>query len=349
MHELASGSHDSAVKQAACGALTVLVPKLSRAETGLFSEYLFPLCLSLEDPIVVSLAAVLAGEAIRLSQPDEGGKKRKAIGMFIARVVTHACNKQWYPALAKNINIFQFVTDPPALLQQHLGELVSTAPLSFPENACLMPTALNWILHAMYDPQCASSVDVVLALLNLLFQTLKSLRVNESSAQKAQLVTAIVSVLPLLSHWSFPVREEATIFLTRIDQLSPLDQFVFLRTYLPKGCRVLSDLHSYSFAPMKRSEYEEAVLKGIFTKHIRVENLKIEKLRVPPTRQESELSISSPGLVSHSISVSVGNPFFEAPRPLVAQKFSNVDKSVVEACITEADFYSKENNLCSPC
>ena len=300
MHELVvSPWENDTVKKSACDCLLNLVKRLGNTETGLFSEYLFPLCLGLDEPMAVSLAGGLAGEAIRLSQPDKEGKKVKAISMFVERIIMHAWAKQWFSTLAEEIDVFKYLVKED-VFRDKLAELIFRAPMEISNSilsllplirrsSSLIKTTVTSMFEVIFH--AGSSIEIIVNLIHALSAIVDSLNVeNKSFTVKAQVVSIASTAMPLLRHWSHAVRNSSLNFLisTCGNKLNLVDQFVFLRTSLPEGCSTLVDLLRVPPSPLSRSDYEQASL---------------------PT-QKPDL----PAPAFHSLSVPVLNAQFRSPR-----------------------------------
>lgn len=308
MHDLILSTSDPLVKVAGSECLSNrVVNRLQKTETGLFSEYLFPLCLGLDHPCSVPLAAAMAAEAVRLSasQADQESKKLIAIGMFAERVVMQALGKGWYVALAEGIEILNFVKKKD-FLRERFSEILMRAPLECAKKFTTINIPIPYLTACVFQhlERHDTSVETTLGLVSGLASVI------ENRDKKSDLIDFCIPLIRLLEHWSAPVRNfcRKILICTLSEKLTLVDQFVFLRKYLPKGCRTLPDILHHRFIPISKSQYEQSLSGGS------------SAIVSVPARQESAQSVSSsPGLVTHSISVQVLNPLFQSPRPLLLQ------------------------------
>ena len=286
----------SSVKTRAVECMSVLVCRLTKAETGLFSEYLFPLCLQVDHPAVVSLAAVMTREAVRLAKPDEGGKKLAAIKMFAEKFILNSV--RFRQSLFESADIFELVPEELLLGQLELaldseGNVRSAALSAVPKIVLFAKNRTK--IAEFLSPKTPSDSP---ANLNALIRGLAA--VLKSACEDKPLVVEIVKKLVEFTRHPVPLLREAAVHALVHDAgsvLSPVDQFVFLRYVLPKGCRTLVDL-VLARRPSDENNY-------LFTSRVNVER----------SVSESTLTTTSPPLgATHILQVQVVNKHFSAPR-----------------------------------
>lgn len=258
VHELlVSAGSEPAVKDLAVDVVISLVSSLQKAETGLFSEYLFPVCFSVDSVTVVKLATHLTAAAVRLSQPDEGLKKLAAIRNFCDRFISFVLAKKsddWTTALLENVTMFNVFGDTKQLI-----EFLSAHAAEIAGNEITRPALLPAISHIMTLTTCVRMKQLLVnAISPFLFTDDPGLVIKGiqavgqivggsatlSSTEKAFTASAVSVILPFLFHPICAVRRTAERVLVRGVNFSSVDQFVFLRAALPKGCRTLIDLAS---------------------------------------------------------------------------------------------------------
>ena len=339
---IASPTEDPGVRTRAMGCMATLVRRLTFAETGLFSEYLFPLCLAVDLPAAVTLAAALAAEAVRLSQPDEGQRKLTAIRMFAERIVSTAFSRNHVLEIVTNWRMFS-IFDRKANKEVFDDLLTVRLPAiaTHPEEAsrttfCVETESLVKILTPI-------QIDAIL--LPLLVDCLRDTEVSVVAAAVKGLgdvakppcpmatVTAVAShLIPFLRHPYALVRSQAEqVLIESIGaSVTPVDQFVFLRHLLPAGCRTLLDLPA-AIQPISLSAYDRlsnGVNEAWLTTLTSAEREGVQALLpyvptskpVPRLLRGKSSSVSEHGMLvtgqhSTALSVQVVNPWYPSPTP----------------------------------
>jgi serine/threonine protein kinase len=247
VHDLASGASDWKVRARAMGVIGELVGIMESAETGLFSEYLFPLCLvpnppeSLSDSIL-RLAVDLVTAATRLSLPDPGGKRLEAIRMFADRVVEVGLSRGWKRAISKNLQIFKNSTQN---FQQCMYEFAPDELMDDLAVVCdvVSSTDLREIVLSHVIPVLTSGIGQHVAAISGLNKLLSHPQCP-LPLPTAIVVSIAESVIPQLlaprDVFSKIAIEQLVNTFSRI--VSAVDQFVFLRHLFPEGCYSLLDL-----------------------------------------------------------------------------------------------------------
>lgn len=254
VHDLILQTVDTSVKVRAMETLALLVKRTTKAETGLFSEYLFPICLVVDNPATVRLTAALAREAIRLSQPDEGGRKLAAIRLFVHRVVEVAFKKPdtaWVVHLMQSWAILELLDSDRVdeMISGRLPELALSWEVDVRKQFCMYAHSLSPFLHrktveGVLIPlllQLLSDEDLVVVAAAV--RALPTLTAHVPITTTAHIVSKLV---PLMHHpvlWIRVLVEDAIVHGIG-NQVTAVDQFVFMRNSLPNGCRTLLDLSS---------------------------------------------------------------------------------------------------------
>jgi len=307
VHDVLLHAATPAVKLRAMECLAVLVKRLNKAETGLFSEYLFPLCLQVDLPAVVKLAAALTQQAVRLSKPDEGGKKLAAIKVFSERFLVntvlsekHEIDTEWRKSMFEAVEIFELVSEDLLVREVELclmlADVRDSVLKAVPRIIGIVQKKAR-IAELLLSEIELESPHTLLLLIQALAAVLRQIFNDKSTT--VELVKKLVS---FLGHPVPLVREAATHALVHDagSVLSPVDQFVFLRHTLPKGCRTLLDL------VLARRPLEN---KYLFSKNI------LRPSNVERGVSESTLRTASPPLgASHILPVHIVNKHFTAPR-----------------------------------
>ena len=254
VHDLILQTVDSVVKVRAMDTLALLVKWTTKAETGLFSEYLFPICSVVDNPATVRLTAALAREALRLSQPDEGGRKLAAIQLFVHRVIEVAFKKPDTGCIVHLMQAWEILEtlDPDRvdeMISGRLPELALSSEVEVRKQFCINAHSLSQFIHrktveGVVIPlllQLLSDEDLVVVAAAV--RALPTLTPHVPIGTTAHIVSKLV---PLMHHPVLSIRvpvEDAIVH--RIGhQVTAVDQFVFMRNSLPNGCRTLLDLSS---------------------------------------------------------------------------------------------------------
>ena len=242
VHDLALGAQPLAVRMQANACMARLVSQLGRAETGLFSEYLFPLCLTADTlPCSLGLALALAKAAIRLS--EESSKKLAAIRMFIERVVSMATRKEnqavWLSALLENLDLFALLESSAKSTTLLVGVLADCAVRIRAKfcmqvaNACTLlarATVEGLVVPLVLEALEAGEVGAAAALGAIVSPT-------TNKQLLALVVERLVRVCRSDGGGSVVMTRAAEHALTVVlaGKIPVLDQFVFLRSVLGGG------------------------------------------------------------------------------------------------------------------
>ena len=236
-----NGNSTPSVKEKAIDCLCVIVANMRKAETGLFSEYLFPLCMHVDHPGVVRLAACLVRQAARLSQPDEGGRKLAAIRSFVERFIQQYEIWKWKEILRNKLEIFALINDSKKINDLFLSKIYEGVIDSDDLAACMEEVVALLKRGALWSSE---SKRLLIALVVKPEQL--GILMKYAEGDKGLVVDCCKRLIEFISDPIPAVRENARDVLVQEGgaALSPVDQFVFLRNELPKGCRTLVDLCS---------------------------------------------------------------------------------------------------------
>ena len=379
-HDIIQASHScTVVKRRAMSCLSTLVSRLSKgAETGLFSEYLFPLCMQItNDPLVIPLASILMREAVRLSQPDEGGRKLAAIQFFGERFMrtnlfeSNNHGWKWRKQLFESLDIFDLFSDQERINDLLVNKLEESVIMSSQVRDAVfraIPTIIAIMKRAnLWDTQPNKSLltnlvlnylyadDVMDEPVNILVDGIKGIgsivTQLDDKHDKSLIVDCSTRLIPFIFHPVPTVREatQRVLVSTTGSKLSPVDQFVFLRNSLPKGCRTLVDLSTarrpltglseeafrkaliesgdVDDMPRKSTMERESVLLirelSIPARMNRVLSFSTYRTESAPAQSrsvsETTLRSASPPLGSsghHQLAVQIVNPGFASPHPI---------------------------------
>ena len=242
------------VREKAICCMRIVLSKLTIAETGLFSEYLFPLCLQIDSsPLCVSLGGILVTEATRLSQSNES-KRLQAISFFADRIIARASDKNWTKELLENVDSLFSLHDAVEIQNKLIPRIVQWATGKesrkfFCMNAQKISKTLFRNDPKLIDPFLSNLfVDCLKDDDGVMVEMIKSIGqiaiANKSCISRAFIITCTTALIPLMLHAWFEIRIETENVLVNIfgSIMTPVDQFVFLRHLLPEGCRTLLDL-----------------------------------------------------------------------------------------------------------
>ena len=248
LHDLALPAQPDSVRESAMDCLAELVEKLPQAETGLFSEYLFPLCLLADTPDpghVLRLAVALTRSALRLLKEDKNTKKLIAIRLFAQRVI------QRFSTTLSNLELVTFMD--PVMASTVLVDMLTKSATTI-EFAIHVPAACALINIESGRPVIDSGT-VESLIIPFLLETLASPALADNHAccviralgdlvtgkSKATLKSVVDSILKITKTSSIVAQSAQYILSTVIGQTVPVvDQFVFLRTII--SSRTLVDL-----------------------------------------------------------------------------------------------------------
>ena len=342
VHDLIMAPHAcETVKTRAMECLGALVTRLSRnVETGLFSEYLFPLCMQINHPSVIALAGVLMKEAARLSNYEP--KKVSAIQQFGERFLKIAIlpNDDWKSDLFNSIFVYDIFTDcsriDELLIQQLEGSLELSPAVRTPlfnafspiiqtmqrvgswtrENKTLLQ---NLILQYLYsDSLLEEPVAAVEASMHACGELLDNLDISKN---KSMIIDLSSKIIPFIFHPVPLIRRSAQQVLVHqsASKISPVDQFVFLRNLLPKGCRTLIDLASARRSLVGLPPDQFDALRSPNTRLVpeSSEPARLDRIlsfrTASRTVSETTLRSTSPPIAQHLV-VQTVNPNFASPR-----------------------------------
>jgi len=327
---------------------SAILSNLKTAETGLFSEYLFPICMSLDSPDVIAFAASLGVQALRLSQPDEEGKKKEAIRSFIERVINRAMHENWTIPLIENAAAI-FTLLPPSKIEDLLmKKIIEWTTFDEPDisialcqslpkmSKILSPKHLPYIVGLLLNHIDASVPEsVMLAAINALGD-MGLVEKKNSNFFRSSGVKIASKLIPLMYHpWTAIHATTQTVLVDTIGGqcMSPVDQFVFLRHLLPEGCRTLLDLSTSRKAPaiipVRMENFEKLrllkeandLLPFLSSKNEKDGIVALSSLGRWPIASSTAISTPIPGASGYHVPISLVNPLYRSPRmpEMVAQ------------------------------
>ena len=295
--------------------MSVILEKLTVVETGLFSEYLFPLCIQLDSEIAIPFASVLIRQATRLSQPD--AKRLQAIALFADRMITRASERNWTNQLITHMDDLYSLVGTingiqnkflPALTQWGTGkttrkifcQCIHKVTKLIKDAKIYDPFISNLLVDCLKDPELMiEAIDGV--------GRLAGCENFPIPAIKPFIVTCCKALIPLMSHPWFEVRNRTETVLVDVfgSVMNPVDQFVFLRHLLPEGCRTLFDL---SRAVRNVPSIVPPISVVVPSQPPAAVSSQEVKSSVPP------ISVAA----NHTMSLQLVNPFFRAPQTTMA-------------------------------
>jgi serine/threonine protein kinase/WD40 repeat protein len=344
VHDLIMAPHAcETARTRAMECLGALVTRLSRnVETGLFSEYLFPLCMQVNHPSVIALAGVLMKEAARLSNYE--AKKISAIQQFGERFLKISIlpNDDWKSDLFNSLFVYDIFTDSARINEMLIQQLEGSLELSPAVRTALFnafspiiktikrvgswtranKTLLqNLILQYLYSDSLLE--EPIAALEACLHACATFLSHLEVSTEKNMIIDLSSKIIPFIFHPVPLIRKSAQKVLVHqsASKISPVDQFVFLRNLLPKGCRTLIDLVSARRPLVGLSPEQFDALRSPNTRlgtessgPARLDRILSFRTSSRTVSETTLRSTTSPP-ISQQLVVQIVNPNFPAPRP----------------------------------